>query len=233
MNRSCILHIDTTGNRGLVMLSQQGQPVACLENNHPMEHGSFLHPAIAQLMQEQQVTAQNLLAIAIANGPGSYTGLRVGLAAAKGLCYAWNIPLITLSSLKLLALAANQKEQELGNKASGLIVSMIDARRMEVFYAIYDASTMKTILEPQTAILNSSFLEKELKDNRIIFVGNGVSKWASICPVANTCFMDQLITDITFAQEADQLFSKNKFADLAYTLPAYTKEFYQQISIKK
>jgi len=233
MSPEYILHIDTTGERGLVMLSRQGIPIALLENGNPMEHGSFLHPAIEKLMREQQLNKENIAAIAVANGPGSYTGLRVGLAAAKGLCYAWNIPLITLSSLQLLAMAAKKKLEETGNATDVWIVPMIDARRMEVFYAIYDCASMATIKEPGTVILDSFFLENELKIRTIVFTGNGISKWENISKEGNAACILPLITDNAFAQQANQLFHEKQFADLTYSQPSYAKEFFQQTSQKR
>ncbi len=232
MKLSYLLHIDTTGERGLVMLSQGGVPVAHLENSNPMEHGSFLHPAIVRLMETNSIGPEAIAAIAVANGPGSYTGLRVGLSAAKGLCFAWNIPLITVSSLELLALSVKQQEEETGNSPQGLVVPMIDARRMEVFYAVYDALSMDILVESNSTILEPDFLEKELKTHQILFTGNGISKWEKICNHPNARFVEAPLTDNVFIQCANRYFFSKKWADLAYSQPFYSKEFYQQKSTK-
>lgn len=232
MKDSYLLHIDTTGERGLVMLSQNGIPVASLENNNPMEHGSFLHPSIAELMKQHGIQKNEIAAIAVANGPGSYTGLRVGLSAAKGLCYVWNIPLITVSSLELLARRVKALNEQLHPAFEGYIVPMIDARRMEVFYAMYDGLTLDCLIESTSAVLEEDFLEKVLESHPILFTGNGMQKWKKVCNHSNAVFITAPVIDTVFAQCSNQFFNEKKWADLAYSQPDYSKEFYQQKSSK-
>src|SRR5882762_5440642 len=141
-----ILNIDTATELASVSLSKEGQSLALLQNKDQKDHASWLHPAIEKMMQETGFRMQELDAVAVTAGPGSYTGLRVGMAAAKGFCYALNIPLITESTLKVMAFAAREQTEP-----EGLYCPMIDARRMEVFTALYSTDLVEII--PATAMV--------------------------------------------------------------------------------
>src|ERR1700743_1711256 len=128
-----ILNIDTSTTRGEIGLAKDGQTLFQLTNDQPKEHAAWLHPAVQQLLQTTGHAMKELTAVAVTAGPGSYTGLRVGMAAAKGFCYALGIPLITESTLKVMAFTAREQI-----KTDGLLCPMLDARRMEVFTALYE-----------------------------------------------------------------------------------------------
>jgi tRNA threonylcarbamoyladenosine biosynthesis protein TsaB len=127
-----ILNIDTATETGGICIAEEGKTLAMAVNPEQKDHASWLHPAVEKIMRDAGCGMKDLQAVAVTAGPGSYTGLRVGMAAAKGFCYALGIPLITENTLKVMALAA--KEQAPGD---GLLCPMIDARRMEVFTAVY------------------------------------------------------------------------------------------------
>lgn len=227
-----ILNIDTAGQQGLVALAKDGHTVASLMDDQPMQHASFLQPAVQRLMAQAGYTLQQLDAVAVSNGPGSYTGLRVGLASAKGLCHALNKPLITLSSLQVMAQTAitqnlqNPVFNPLGDRPAPIFCPMIDARRMEVFFALYN-SAAEELLAPSAAIVAEDFLHEELAEKPIIFFGNGAAKWQQIATQPNAFFLQELPTPETaLASLSYKAFLQNTFADLAYSEPFYCKEFY-------
>lgn len=223
-----ILHIDTASARGLVMLSRGGLPVAVRTNDKATEHASFVQPAIGDMMEETGNTKKDIGCIAVANGPGSYTGLRVGLAAAKGLCYAWNIPLITLSSLKLMAAALQETLHSKNEPDSGniLFAPLIDARRMEVFRAVYRHPLLDTVIEPGAEVLTEEFLALLLEKNKIIFTGDGAAKWQNICRNTNAFFWEQRLIENAFAKMAFNTALNGEWANLVYSEPFYTKAFH-------
>ena len=164
-------------------------------------------------------------AVSVIAGPGSYTGLRVGLASAKGLCYALSIPLITLNTLKIMAIAAiNSSTHELINPST-LFCSMIDARRDEVFTAMYD-NKLNTILQPCAMILNKESFMEIRKSHELVFFGSGAAKWNVICTNNNS--IDMSMINMVDAQVilAHTYFKNKIFADIAYTEPFYIKDFY-------
>jgi tRNA threonylcarbamoyladenosine biosynthesis protein TsaB len=218
---SLILNIDTATETALVSFSKNGKPVSSLFNTAQKDHAAFLQVAIQQLVTETGILLKNIDAIAVTAGPGSYTGLRVGMASAKGLCYALGKPLITLNTLEVMAAAAIQQLKDVENC---LFCPMIDARRMEVFTATYNKA-LKLTMSPSAIILNEhSFLE-ELDQNRIVFFGSGSTKWATLCRHSNASFADISITPEAIASLSDNYKTQLKFTELAYAEPFYLKEF--------
>lgn len=201
-----------------------------------MEHASFVQPAIRRLLEDTGLVGSQFRCVAVANGPGSYTGLRVGLAAAKGLCYAWKIPLSTLSSLGILAMATRDlvQERNIGNMPQDYYLApMIDARRMEVFFALYRQQGLKEIFPPCAQILESGFLAEWLRENTVFFAGDGALKWQSICQSPNAHFVDTHLTEGAFAHLAMEYSKASRYADLAYAEPFYAKDFYSPIITTK
>jgi tRNA threonylcarbamoyladenosine biosynthesis protein TsaB len=158
-----ILLIDTSQETGTAALSQDGHILLSEENRIAKEHASWLHPAIGRLLSSANKTVRDLEAVSVVAGPGSYTGLRVGLAAAKGLCYALKIPLITQNTLEVMAesmrSAALEKSAETGERV--LICPMIDARRDEVFTAIYDSDPSTIYGHRSSVIENPSTVNRQ------------------------------------------------------------------------
>lgn len=225
-----ILNIDTAGKLGMVSLSQNGKVLHSIGNNNPMEHGAFLQPAIGELFQQAGLNMQQLQAVSVSNGPGSYTGLRVGLASAKGLCYALQIPLITLSTLKIMAFAASilvQNQPETGYlNGREIYCPMVDARRMEVFYGIY-LSDMKTIKEPEPMVLDAGFMQEALNNGPIVFSGNGAAKWQALTSHPNALFTGEPPTELAMAILSHNAFQRTAFADIVRSEPFYCKAFYE------
>lgn len=216
-----ILFIDTSTEIAWVGLEKDGDILAVATNKLQKEHASFLHPAIEDLLKDNKFVFSQLDAVAIASGPGSYTGLRVAMATAKGFCFALHIPLITINSLKLMAYAASLS---VDNKEF-ILCPMIDARRMEVFTAAYNNS-LEEILPPISLILNEKSYSDILTENKIYFFGNGALKWQEISAHKNAHFIAAPSINKAFAAIAENAFSTQNFADLALSEPEYIKEFY-------
>jgi tRNA threonylcarbamoyladenosine biosynthesis protein TsaB len=173
------------------------------------------------MLQRNDFTPNQLEGVAVSIGPGSYTGLRVGLAAAKGLCYALNIPLIAIDTLKVMALAVQDEAKE-------LICPMIDARRMEVFAAVYD-KLLGEKMKAAALIIDESSFEFLLAENKILFCGNGSKKLQALLNNKNATFSNNSSNASHLASLAQIWFNKREFADLAYAEPLYIKEFYAPI----
>ncbi len=221
---SYILNIDTSLERASVSISENGGIIVAAKNDIQKEHASFLHIAIKEIAAQASFDLQHIDAIAVTNGPGSYTGLRVGMASAKGLSYALNKPLITIGNLEALAFAAiSEKGKEIPGNA--LFCPMIDARRMEVFTALYNKE-LQEILPACAMVLQADSFKKFNEKHHILFNGSGALKWSKIISHENVSFLFD--TDIT---EAISHLSNNKFklgdfTDLKYSEPLYVKDFF-------
>lgn len=224
-----ILHIDCSGPEAWVVLAREGKVLAALSNDRQQDHAAFLHPAVQQVLQQaaQQITA--IHAVAVCAGPGSYTGIRVGMAAAKGLSYALGIPLITFNALELAARALRDAaETDAAGDQPVLYCPMIDARRMEVFTAVYDRS-LHIVMEPQALILTPESYVKILLNNRVIFSGTGASKWQRACIHENAFFVQEKNRDRAMACLSWEKAQRAEFADRVYAEPMYLKAFYTTV----
>ena len=221
---SIILNIDTATETAHVSLAKNSIVLASYFNQLQKDHGSFLQPAIQRLCKDTRIELKKIDAIAVTGGPGSYTGLRVGLASAKGLCYALGKPLIMLDSLEVWAASGLPSSNEQSLDPSALFCPMIDARRMEVFTAIYDDQLVE-LLAPCAMILDEHSFADQLKKNKIIFLGSGSAKWKDICHHPNASFKSVSISAEAMAKLSFQQFSSSHFADPAYSEPFYLKEF--------
>ncbi|HQR93042.1 MAG: tRNA (adenosine(37)-N6)-threonylcarbamoyltransferase complex dimerization subunit type 1 TsaB [Bacteroidetes bacterium 24-39-8] len=218
-----ILHIDTATEYASICLTQGDRILGMRVSPDQKQHGAFVQPAIQALMQENDLNLTALNAIAVTEGPGSYTGLRVSMASAKGLCYALDKPLITISTLKVMALAAQIKHGK--DYPQAIYCPLIDARRMEVFTALYDGH-LEPIATPSAMILDSASF-KELVDNQIIvFSGTGAPKFKAVLNHPNALFSAVQHDASHLAILAIQAHEKAAFANLAYAEPYYLKAFY-------
>lgn len=216
-----ILNIDTSTEAASVCLCKEGKKIAFMENSDQKDHAAWLHVAIDKMMREANYKMKDLEAIAVTSGPGSYTGLRVSMAAAKGLSYALRIPLITENTLMVMAFAAKQKN----NDGSILFCPMIDARRMEVFTALYN-NNLQEMISPTAIILDENSFSAELLTNKINFFGNGSKKWQNISTSAHTFFTEISLLADPLGILSFKKFMDGQFTDIIYSEPVYTKEFY-------
>ena len=222
-----LLNIDTATEYASVCLTNNGVNIGFSANADQKNHGAFLQPAIQQLFKSAGLLLQNLDAISVANGPGSYTGLRVGLASAKGLSFALNKPLITINTLQVMAIAAIQSINQPFNAAT-YFCPLIDARRLEVFTALYDEN-LNAILAPSAMIVDGNSFANELQKYQIIFSGSGNQKLQNILHHPNAIFSSVQHNATHLSILAQLSFVKNEFANLAYSEPLYLKEFYSQV----
>lgn len=216
-----ILNIDSSLEIATVSIAKDGIILQHEVNNVQKQHASFLHSAVQKLTNDLQIKLQELDAIGCTVGPGSYTGLRVGLAAAKGFCYALNKPLITIGTLEAMAHSMQIKQPD----AAQYYCPMIDARRMEVYTALYNQDLVE--LKPaQAIVVDKDFSSKELQKNKILFFGNGMEKYKNIAGHGYTEFA--VVGDIydSINQLSYNKFVKKAFAPLAAAAPLYAKEFY-------
>ena len=218
-----LLIIDTALEEAIVALSKDGKMVAELTNKETHSHASFIQVAIANVLAEQQMTISALDAIAVTLGPGSYTGLRVGLATAKGIAYSLQKPLIGLSTLSALATAAIQLAPNT-TQPPFQIFAMIDARRMEVFGAVYDSSC-KTILQEQAMVLDQAKWNS-LIHQPTLCIGNGLAKTKDFTAPHLVIYLEGHYTSQVLLDMALTKLNDAQFEDLAYVGPNYLKEVY-------
>ncbi|MFT3950083.1 MAG: tRNA (adenosine(37)-N6)-threonylcarbamoyltransferase complex dimerization subunit type 1 TsaB [Agriterribacter sp.] len=216
-----ILHIDTALQQANVGISDNGILLANIQNNDQYSHASFVQPAIQKALQQSNIAIGGIDAVGITAGPGSYTGLRVAMASAKGLCYALNKPLLAVGTLEVMAVAAIAKFP-----GYNLYCPMIDARRNEVYTALY-TSIADIIMPAQPLILKNDSFEKELTNDKILFFGDGSVKWRNIIDgQINACFELVEYEGVYLAETLFNRFKHNAFEHLAYSEPFYVKEFY-------
>lgn len=213
-----ILNIETTTTNCSVSLSKEGETLVLKEDyNTNFSHAESLHVFIDEIIKSAKIKLTQVDAIAVSKGPGSYTGLRIGVSAAKGLCFSLDKPLISVSTLESLGHQVKINE--------GYIVPMLDARRMEIYSAVFDASHHQ-IREIQAQILDeSSFLEYLNKD-KVYFIGNGVEKTSALIKHKNAVYIEnKLPSSSEMGKLAFNKYSKSEFENVAYFEPYYLKDF--------
>ncbi len=216
-----ILNIDTAVESASVCLAKDAQPVQFTINNNQRDHSSWLHSSIQKIISDTGLTTKDIEAIAVTIGPGSYTGLRVGLSAAKGLCYALNIPLIAINTLEIIATGVKEDQAD-------MICPLIDARRMEVFMAVYDKQ-MQEIIKPCAMIIEPGSFDSLLESGKIVFAGNGSKKLQKIIVHSNAIFNNFIATSVDMVILSAKKYVEKNFANLSYVEPFYIKEFYSPL----
>ncbi|MFZ9672997.1 MAG: tRNA (adenosine(37)-N6)-threonylcarbamoyltransferase complex dimerization subunit type 1 TsaB [Flavobacteriaceae bacterium] len=222
-----ILLIETSTTQCSVGLSQQGICVSSLSVNEAQyAHAEVLHVLITQLLDQEGVQPQDLVAVGVSKGPGSYTGLRIGVSAAKGLCFALQIPLISMDTLAVLAQEYVRPETR--------TVAVLDARRDEVYLGVYDAQG-NALMDPQPQVIVPGYFQKSIfLQEKLLFVGSGADKCHEIDPVLGADYHPAVWPHA--AQMAGQVwrsFEAGVFEDIAYFEPSYLKDFIANKSQKK
>lgn len=215
-----ILNIETSGRHASICVADNNVTKAVRYNKNLQDHAAWLHVAIQDALNEIQWELKNLDAIAISEGPGSYTGLRMGMAAAKGICYALQIPLISVPTLSVVAKAAMDE-----GASADFWIPMIDARRMEVYSAVYN-NQLELLLPPQALILDNNSLQDWRRKGVLLICGDGAAKSASIWQDAHVIIQPTEATAESMKTLSLDLYQQNVFTDLAYSEPFYLKEFY-------
>ncbi len=216
-----LLHLETATAVCSVSLSGDGKPLGVKVIHEGFRHAENLMFLVDQLLTEQAVSYADLQGVVVSNGPGSYTGLRIGLSTAKGICYAREIPLITLGTLDIMAAGFIDTYPEF----KGYIVPMIDARRMEVYTAVYDHQNQKITADFPCILDAESY--SDYSSQEIAFFGDGAPKYQAVCPYSTARF--DLQPDWNAAHMIDlayHKFQQKEFADLAYSEPDYLKPFF-------
>lgn len=227
---ACILHIETATDVCSVALSEDGVVLFSKEDHNGPQHAVTLGVFIDEMLSMADSHAKPIDAVAVSCGPGSYTGLRIGASMAKGFCYGRNIPLIALSTLKVLSVPVLLMD-ELPEDA--LLCPMIDARRMEVYAAIYDRA-LNTVKEVSADIIDGGSYSEYLEKQPIYFFGNGAAKCKGIINHPNAHFIDGIepLARWMFPL-ADREFHNETFQDVAYFEPFYLKDFVATVSKNK
>ncbi|MEJ7558898.1 MAG: tRNA (adenosine(37)-N6)-threonylcarbamoyltransferase complex dimerization subunit type 1 TsaB [Pedobacter sp.] len=216
-----ILQIETATQVCSAALSQNGKTIAVKELLASNIHAGSLTLFIQEVMTIAGFSYADLDAIAVSKGPGSYTGLRIGVSTAKGLCFALDKPLIAIGTLEMMA----KGFMEANRGFDGLVCPMIDARRMEVFTSVYDAS-LSTVEEVSAKIIDEQSFLNRLEQGPVTFIGDGAEKCKVAITHPNARFSNQNFNSaVNMSQLSFEAFSSQRFEDLAYFEPFYLKDF--------
>ena len=222
-----ILNIETSTSCCSAAITIEGKVVAHRENLSGANHASELPVFIEQLLAEAKANDWRLDAVALSEGPGSYTGLRIGASTAKGICYGLNIPLIPIDTLQILCAAVQAKLNI--QKENALLCPMIDARRMEVYTALYQSNTLLRLGGIEAKIIDSNAFMEPLAQQDIYFFGNGSAKCCEVITSKNAHFIEDIVPSASYMGIlAEALAQKNQLLDvkqMAYYEPFYLKEF--------
>ena len=213
-----ILNIETSTKNCSVSISKGTDLLICKElNTGGYSHAEMLHPFIHDCIKETGISFSDLDAVSVGKGPGSYTGLRIGVSAAKGLCFANDLKLISINSLEILASAFSSEK--------GIIVPMIDARRMEVYSAVFDHHH-SWLRKTEAQVIDENSFESYLKNGPVYFMGDGAEKCKSIIQHENAHFVDDLFPSAKdMIGLSNEKYAKSEFENVAYFEPYYLKDF--------
>jgi tRNA threonylcarbamoyladenosine biosynthesis protein TsaB len=214
-----ILSIETSTPICSIALHRDGKLVDSESIELAGAHAERLMGMIEDLLERSHTKASLLDAVAVSEGPGSYTGLRIGVSTAKGLAFAWDIPLIGISTMKVLAFAAQKVIFD-----QAYIVALLDARRMEVFDEVFDQD-LNSIVSLESKLINEDSFIQLLEERKVYFVGDGADKASHVIQHRNAVFLDLKIDAAYMGEIASEKFMIGEFADLAYFVPNYLKEF--------
>jgi len=221
---SLILNIETATQFCSVGVSENGRILAIRESSEKNIHAAKVTVFTEEVCRESNIRMEDLDAIAVSKGPGSYTGLRIGVSAAKGFCYALDIPLIAVPTLQSMALGALLSMKDKAGPEY-LWCPMIDARRMEVYTALFDNQN-KEVRKTEALIIEENSYETELKDKRILYFGDGAEKCRALLDPAGMVYLEGLNPSATsLAIISYKKFQSGEFEDLAYFEPYYLKDF--------
>lgn len=227
---SCILNIETSTSVCSVALSTNGKVLFEKASFDGPSHAALLGVYVEEALTVLKEKALKLDAVAVSSGPGSYTGLRMGVSVAKGLCFGFGIPLIGIPTLEIIADTAMKQQS---GTADCLFCAMLDARRMEVYAAIYDAA-LHTVRETAADIVDLDTYASYLEKGKVCFFGNGAAKCKTIITSPNAVFIDDIHPlAVNMVNLAEKAFDAGKFQNAAYFEPFYLKEFQATIAKNK
>lgn len=214
-----ILNIETSTTNCSVSIGKNGKLLSLKEENHPhYSHSENLHLFIEEAVRKAEINLDQLDAIAVGKGPGSYTGLRIGVSTAKGLCFALDKKLISVPTLSMLA-------KQIKAQASEVVIPMLDARRMEVYSAVFDHRGTQ-IRETRAEILNEHSFSEYLHAGKVHFLGNGAQKLQPLISGSSAQFIEGKFPSAKeMVALSEEIFNQSKFEDVAYFEPFYLKDF--------
>ena len=222
-----ILNIETSTNCCSAAITIDGRAVAWRENMGSANHARELPVFISELLDEAKQKGWQLDAVALSQGPGSYTGLRIGASTAKGLCYGLNIPLIPIDTLQVLCRTAKAQHQELDHAGEDvLLCPMLDARRMEVYTAFYTPQTLERTDEIKAKVVDEHSFEAELQAHPVYFFGNGAGKCKGVLTSENARFIDAVVPQARYMGTLAEAATRHlDVKQMAYFEPFYLKDF--------
>lgn len=219
----CILNIETATNVCSVAVSVDGKIVFDKENTTGPSHAALLGVFVAESLDVVRNNNYKLDAVAVSCGPGSYTGLRIGVSEAKGLCYGFGIPMIAIKSLEIMAKKVLDTQQTMNE--DDYLCPMIDARRMEVYAAVYNCK-LETVRDTAADIVDTGSYKSFLDNHRVIFFGNGAEKCKGVLTHSNAVFIDGVYPSAKYMTGlSERAFHNKEFVDVAYFEPFYLKDF--------
>lgn len=228
------LIIETATEVCSVALAEDDRVIDLEESAEGQNHARLVTVFAEKLLSRNGIRASQLSAVGVSKGPGSYTGLRIGVSTAKGICFASGIPLLAVGTLESMAhqVAGNFRDYGIPDDLPVLYCPMIDARRMEVFSMLVDqgGNILKSI---SAEIIGSEFLAEELSAHRVVFFGNGAAKCANVLTSPNALFVSNINASAKYMTELVwDAYNKKHFEDVAYFEPFYLKDFVATVSRK-
>ena len=228
-----IILIETSTALCSVAMAEDGAVTAYKESSAPKAHASLTAVFIDEILKEKGLTMSDCNAVCVTMGPGSYTGLRVGVSTAKGLCFGSGLPLIAVGTLDTLVAQASG---QMGN--ARYIVPMVDARRMEVYTAIFEiagqaGNDVRQVTETAPMIIDENSFAEQLAEGEVLFIGDGAGKCADVIKHPNAKFIQCNPQASAMLSPAMAAYKEKRFEDVAYFEPFYLKEFVATISKKK
>ena len=220
-----ILNLETATKNCSVSISKDGETISLKEiNTGGYSHSELLHSFIEEVLKESNFKLSNLDAVAVSKGPGSYTGLRIGVSTAKGLCFGNNIPLISIPTLESMATS---------QKGDYTFLPMLDARRMEVYACVFNSS-LQEIRKTEAEIIDENSYAEFLEKGKVLFFGDGAEKCKGIIKHENAEFVDNIFPSAKdMAGISEEKFNRQDFEDTAYFEPFYLKDFIATKSLKR
>lgn len=212
-----ILNIETSTDICSICLSKGKEIISIKEAEQQYVHAARITILVGECLAEAGIKIEELSAVAVSSGPGSYTGLRIGTATAKGICYALGKPMIAVDTLRALAMACQQEEQK-----EVLYCPMIDARRMEVYTALFNAKNER-ITDTEALIIETNTFSEYLKDHSIIICGNGAEKCKQVLACEKVSYSTVVCSAGHLAPLAEKAYNEGRFCDVAYYAPLYFK----------
>ena len=225
-----ILLIETSTAQLSTALAEDGVVTAFRICGEPRMHAALTAPSVQEVLNEKGLAVKDLDAVCVGKGPGSYTGLRVGVSTAKGLCFGAGVPLLSAGTLDVLVSEAHR----LGVVPEGCraIVPMVDARRMEVYAAVFTPDG-RQLTETKPIVVDADSFAAELAEGPVLFIGDGALKCREVLSSPNAHFAEAFPTAMAMASLAEAAWNEKRFEDVAYFEPFYLKDFVATVSRKK